>query len=222
MTKPLRSAIKIISEQIPKPKKVVEVGSRRAIGQEELANIRPLFKKSKFVGIDMEAGLGVDLVNLGEKLPIKDSSADVVLCLETFEHCEQPWKVVEELKRVVSKNGIVIVSVPFNFPIHLHPSDYFRFTPMGIKSFFKEFGSKLVVAISPPFDSEVTLNPRQIIFVGSKSRRPKLFKKIKKSLIQQVYRISVHKPYRHRFQDAFKMIKRAINELSFRQEIKFF
>lgn len=221
MTKPLRAVIEIISECLH-PNMVIEIGSRQAINQEEMADLRSLFPNSKYVGVDMIKGPGVDLIQIGESLPFGNNSQELVLCLETFEHCDTPWKVAEEIKRVVKKTGLVIVSSQQNFPIHLHPSDYFRFTPMGLKSFFSEFESQLVVAVSPPFDEEVKLNPQHVIFVGSKIKNSKLFNTIKRKLKENVGRISVHKPYRHRVQDALKFIKRGFVEIFFRQEIEFF
>ena len=187
-----------------------------------MADLRPLFRTSRFVGVDMAEGAGVDIVQAGENLPFGEKSQDLVLCLETFEHCNTPWKVAEEIKRVVKKQGLVIVSSQQNFPIHLHPSDYFRFTPMGIKSFFADFGSQLVITVSPPFDNEVKLNPQHVIFVGSKTKNIKLFNKIKSNLRKNIEKISVHKPYRHRLQDAFKFFRRGLSEIFFRQEIEFF
>lgn len=43
-------------------------------------------------------------------LPLKDESVPVVLCIEVLEHLEDPWAVVEELRRVCS--GLLILSVP--------------------------------------------------------------------------------------------------------------
>jgi len=37
----------------------------------------------------MRSGPGVDRVVNAEKLPFKDNSIDVVLCLETLEHAEK-------------------------------------------------------------------------------------------------------------------------------------
>lgn len=222
MTKPLRNLIEVIAESLPIPKKVVEIGSRQAYNQSEIADMRPFFLNSKYIGVDMEAGAGVDMVVKGEKLPFKNSSVDLVLCLETFEHCDKFWEVAREASRICSKNGVVVISSQQNFPIHMHPSDYFRFTPFGLKSLFPDFKSTFVVSISPPFDDEVKLNPQHVIFVGKKSQDQKLIAKIKKNIKKKVDYISVHKPYRHRLQGAIALLKRATHELNFRQDVEFF
>lgn len=45
-------------------------------------------------------------------IPVKDSSVDVVVSLETIEHLHEPELFVKEVKRVLKKEGIFIVSTP--------------------------------------------------------------------------------------------------------------
>ena len=221
MTKELRKAIEIILSQIQNPKKVLEVGSRSAINQEDICNLRPLLVQSQYLGVDMQKGPGVDLVADATQLPFPDQSFDLVMCFETLEHADNPWKIVAEIERVCKKNGIIILSSQQNFPLHMHPSDYFRYTPYGLSSLLKSKSSKLVLGISPPFDHEVELNPKHVMAVawnGTALNKAKL----KKVLKQNEVKISGHKPYRHRIQDAWKIFKRALAELYFRHEIRFF
>lgn len=221
MTKPLRKAIEVTVQNIS-PKNVLEIGARQEQNQQELANLRPLFSRADYLGTDMRSGPGVDLVADAEKLPFKGGSFDLVLCLETFEHAKRPWLVAEEIKRVTAEGGIVIVSSQQNFPLHKHPSDYFRYTPYGLSSLFENFKSRLVFAISPPYDDEVKLNPQHVILVATKNKNEKLMAKIKHALIKDKESISVHKPYRHRLLDMIKFFKRGLAEVRFRQEIEFF
>ena len=222
MTKPLRAAIEIIVGCIEKPKKILEVGSRQAINQNELADFRGMFPRGKYVGLDILSGPGVDVVASAEKIPFSDKTFDLVFCLETLEHAEKPWLICAEIERVLKPNGVAIVSSQQNFPIHMHPSDYFRYTPFGLKALFPKFAHKLVFAISPPFDDEVKLNPQHVILIGSKVNDEKLFLKTKKALRKNIKKISVHKPYSHRLEEIIRLLRRAVNEIFFRQEIEFF
>jgi ubiquinone/menaquinone biosynthesis C-methylase UbiE len=222
MTKPLRAAIELIIGCIDEPGKILEVGSRQAINQNDLADFRGMFNQNNFTGLDMQKGPGVDVVASAENIPFPDKSFDLIICLETLEHTEKPWVVCSEIERVIKPNGVAIVSSQQNFPIHMHPSDYFRYTPYGLKALFPKFSNKLIFAISPPFDDEVKLNPQHIVLVGSILNSNKLHLKIKKTLQRNINKISVHKPYSHRINEVGRLIKRAINELSFRQEIEFF
>ena len=222
MTKPLRETVRIILETIPKPIKVLEVGSRQAKNQRRMANLRGFLPGCKYIGIDMQKGSGVDMVVNAEKLPFKDGEFDLVISLETFEHAEKPWKLAAEIQRVLSKDGVAIVSSIQNFPLHLHPSDYFRYTPYGMKSLFGQLKNNFVVTVSPPFMDEVKLNPRTVCFVGTRKNFKFLLADIKRNLISQKGRISVHKPIRHRFEDAMKYALRGLMEFGYREEIEFF
>lgn len=221
MTKPLRKAIEIIARSLA-PKSVLEIGSRQERNQRELADLRELFPSSDYLGIDMRSGPGVDRVADAEKLPFKNSSFNLILCLETLEHAKRPWLVVKEIERVISDKGVVIISSQQNFPLHKHPSDYFRYTPFGLASFFDSFKSKLVFCISPPFDDEVRLNPQHVILVAAKGENKKLMAEIRQALIKNKSAISVHKPYRHRLFDLLKFFRRGLAEIRYRQEIEFF
>lgn len=222
MTKPLRAAVEIISSCLEKPSKILEIGSRQAVNQNEMADLRNLFVGSKFVGLDMQAGPGVDMIASAEKLPFPDKSFDLIFCLETLEHAEKPAVICAEIERVLRTNGVAVISSQQNFPIHLHPSDYFRYTPYGLKILFPKLASKLVFAISPPFDDEVKLNPQQVVLVAVNGKESSLLVKIRRSLRKNISSISAHKPYRHRLQEVLRLLKRALNEMSFRQEIEFF
>ena len=52
----------------------------------------------------------VDL-NLG-KLPFKESSFDVVICTEVLEHVLFASEMCEEIKRVLKKGGVAVISLP--------------------------------------------------------------------------------------------------------------
>ena len=221
MTKPLKATIQIIASCIKEGGKVLEVGSRCEAGQAKLADLRRVFNEANFTGVDMRKGPGVDKVMKGENLKFPSNSFDLVLCLELLEHADKPWLVTAELERVLKKNGLVIASSQQNFPIHAHPSDYFRFTPFGLSSLFNKLKSKLVVTISPPFDDEVKLNPKHVILIGSKSKNEKLINKIKKAIKENKQKINVHKPYRHRLRDGLKIIKRGLQEAVYQEEIVF-
>lgn len=207
---------------LPTPKKILEIGSWQERNQYEIADLRPLFPNSEFVGTDMRSGPGVDRVANANRLPFASGSFDLVFCLETFEHADKPWLVAKEIERVLKPKGIAIVSSQQNFPIHNYPSDYFRYTPYGLAVLFEKIKAPLLFSISPPFDDEVKTNPQAVILVGSKTPNNKLLQQIRRQLKKDLATISVHKPYRHRLRDGLKILNRAVNELMFRQDVHFF
>ncbi len=50
-------------------------------------------------------------VNPGE-MPFKNNFFDAVFCLEVLEHVDDPAQVIQEVKRVLKKDGYVVILVP--------------------------------------------------------------------------------------------------------------
>lgn len=123
---------------------VIEVGSLQVPGQEGFADLRPMFPGMKYTGIDMRTGTGVDLVaDITRGHPkIKGRT---VLCLDTLEHIDNLDAAIKNMKAMMEEGGILIISSVMDFPIHDHPSDYWRFTPEGFRYLLKDFEYCFVV-----------------------------------------------------------------------------
>lgn len=66
--------------------------------------------------------------DLEEPLPIADASYDHVLLINVLEHIFGYRALLEEAVRVLRPGGQIVIIVPFLFPIHPSPGDYWRFT----------------------------------------------------------------------------------------------
>jgi len=116
----------------------LEIGTQYGLTKE----IRALFPNSDYIGIDMEEGSGVDIVfDLTEDFAIVDrvlggKRFNTIFCLSVLEHCRNPFLMSENITNLLNQNGVVYVSVPFSWQFHAFPSDYWRFTPEGIKILF--------------------------------------------------------------------------------------
>ena len=119
----------------------LEVGSK---DYGSTAPLRTLFGDEEYLGVDMEAGDGVDQV-----LDLTGDFAEVdaalegrrfgsVFCLCVLEHCRQPFRMAENLTRLLRPDGLIYVSVPFAWEFHGYPSDYWRFTHEGVKQLFPD------------------------------------------------------------------------------------
>jgi hypothetical protein len=120
---------------------ILEVGSK---DYGNTPNFRLLFPDYDYLGVDMEKGTGVDTVldltsnfsAINKKL--KGKKFKTIICFSVLEHCKNPFKMCDNLSRLLDKGGIIFISVPFSWRIHAYPSDYWRFTPEGIRILFPE------------------------------------------------------------------------------------
>lgn len=88
------------------------------------------------IGVDMQAGAGVDVIgNMEEALPGLFTFAHVD-CVSVLEHSRRPWLLAENIERLLMPGGSLFVTVPFCWRIHSYPNDYWRMTPEGLMSLF--------------------------------------------------------------------------------------
>jgi SAM-dependent methyltransferase len=98
----------------------------------------------------MRYGPGVDSILDLHDLGLLGGSVGTALMLDTLEHVEFPRKAIENVKRILKPDGILIMSSVMNFPIHDFPYDYWRFTPEAFKSLLKVFKVSFVEAAGRP------------------------------------------------------------------------
>ncbi len=140
----LHGVARAVAETFDLAPPILEVGSYLVTGQDQLANLRPLFPGKRYVGLDMRPGPGVDCVADVETLPHSDASVGTVIALSAFEHVRHFWKGFEEVRRVLRPDGALLVACPFYFRIHNYPEDYWRFTPAALETLLDSYPSKIV------------------------------------------------------------------------------
>jgi len=64
---------------------------------------------------------------------------DYIILAEVLEHFHDPKQAVVTTINSLKPNGQVIATVPFLFPIHERPIDYYRYTKYGLALLFKQF-----------------------------------------------------------------------------------
>lgn len=79
-----------------------------------------------------------DVVADAHSLPFADESLDAVYSNAVLEHVQRPWRVAEEIHRVLRPGGKVFINVPFLNVVH-DTHDYFRFTDKGLDILFSRF-----------------------------------------------------------------------------------
>ena len=95
---------------------------------------------TKYVGVDLEAGKGVDLVgNLSTSLcGLQPGSFALVICCSVLEHVLRPWDLAKNITRLLGSGGILYVTVPWVWRFHGYPDDYWRFSWRGIETLFPD------------------------------------------------------------------------------------
>jgi SAM-dependent methyltransferase len=66
--------------------------------------------------------------------------ADVVFCEQVLEHVRDPCRAARTLHDLLRPGGRLIVSTPFMIRIHTEPTDYWRFTPDGLRVLLEQAG----------------------------------------------------------------------------------
>jgi len=77
-------------------------------------------------------------------LPYPDNYFDCVAYDQVLEHVKKPWVCVDEAHRVLKPGGIIIITSPFFYQEHPHPTDYWRFTTDGLAVLVENF-SKIIL-----------------------------------------------------------------------------
>lgn len=98
---------------------------------------------TRYVGLDIETPIykaEVDLRWDGRKIPLKDASVDSAMLTEVLEHCPEPWVVLKEARRVLKPGGVLFFTVPYIWPLHDAPWDFFRYTPFALEKLLAEAG----------------------------------------------------------------------------------
>lgn len=113
--------------------------------------------------LDVDASKNSDVVADAHNLPFKDGSFEVVVCSEMLEHADDPQKVIDEIGRVLKPGGLAVLTTRFAFPIHDAPSDYWRFTPYGLRKLFSEF-EVIEVATDGGPSHTIAIQLQRIIF----------------------------------------------------------
>lgn len=115
---------------------VLDLGGER--DAEYLACIKGAFTVT---AVNIDPAAKPDIIHDLEKpLPIPDATYDHVLLINVLEHIFDYRALLKEAIRVVRPGGSVVIVVPFLFPIHPSPHDFWRFTGEALRRVCEELG----------------------------------------------------------------------------------
>jgi len=95
--------------------------------------------RNDVINIDFYPFENVDIVADIVDLPLTDNSIDAVINEFVLEHVKEPEKIIKEIYRVLKPGGILYLAVPFVASFHSSPSDYYRWTKLGLREMLKNF-----------------------------------------------------------------------------------
>ena len=105
----------------------------------------------------------IDIVGDITNIAAKDESFDVVLCSEVLEHLPNPVEALKEFKRLLKKDGKLILTAPFCSLTHFAP---YHFSTGFNRYFYEHHLNDLAFRIE-----EVTINGNFFEYLGQEIRR---------------------------------------------------
>lgn len=95
---------------------------------------RDLFKHvERYIGLDVPPDGQVNVYGDGMALPFRRAVFDTVLCNEVLEHVPEPFMLLEEAARVLKPGGVLLLTTPQTWGLHLEPYDFYRYTKHGLR-----------------------------------------------------------------------------------------
>jgi SAM-dependent methyltransferase len=123
------------------PLKIADLGSW-SYGGPEASYRKLMHSKWEYVGLDIRGNRDDNVdVKMSDpyEIPFPDKYFHAMISGSTLEHVHNPWKLAQEMNRVMKNSGILIIQAPFVEALH-DKFDGYRFTPKGLRALFGEAG----------------------------------------------------------------------------------
>ncbi len=125
----------LIVKQAAQPRVLVLGGRILGQGMEPISG-NP---KIELVETDVCFGPRTALICDAHDVPFADASFDGVIIQAVLEHVCDPFRVVEEIHRVLKPGGLIYAETPFMQQVHARAWDFTRFTELGHRRLFRRF-----------------------------------------------------------------------------------
>ena len=99
----------------------------------------PTREDANVLNLNIDLFSNVEVVADAHNLPFKSSSIDSVMIAAVLEHVQDPNKVVEEVYRILKKDGYIYAETPFLQNFHGYPNHFQNFTLIGHDYLFRKF-----------------------------------------------------------------------------------
>lgn len=166
--------------QIPRGSIVLNVGSGGKIS--DLLHAYAIRNDFRVLSMDIDPARGPDLVGDISNAPCPCASVDVVVLSEVLEHVQVPQAAIQNIHRLLKPGGRLILTVPFLFPIHDQPHDYYRYTRFGLEYLLQAFQAVEVRERNSWAEAINVLAPRLFTQAGENAQRLALLLSIQAAL----------------------------------------
>jgi len=147
---------------------ILDVGGR---GLTKDRSYRSLFdgKYKDYYVADIVDGMGVTHIMPGPyTLPYDDNTFDLIVSGQMLEHCDNPFKSVAEMKRVLKPDAFIVLIAPSSGPYH-DAQDCWRFMKDSWRAIAKDIGLTLIDQwITTNAPDERSRKWQDNVFVGKK------------------------------------------------------
>ena len=100
---------------------------------------------ARYVGLDYPATTHLyntrpSIYGDAQNLPFSAAAFDHIVLLDVLEHLPRPEECLAEAARVLRPGGQVLIHIPFAYPLHDRPFDFWRVTEHGLHALAKRAG----------------------------------------------------------------------------------
>ncbi len=82
--------------------------------------------------------------DLSKSLPFKNGEYDTVILSDVLEHIPEPRLLLNEISRVLSSEGVLLLNVPFFYWLHEEPHDFHRYTEFALRNMAQSSGLDVI------------------------------------------------------------------------------
>ncbi|WP_371932925.1 class I SAM-dependent methyltransferase [Bradyrhizobium sp. CCGUVB23] len=82
--------------------------------------------------------------DLTKPIDFPDQSFDTIILSDVLEHIPTPLNLCREISRLLAPGGKLIMNVPFYYPLHEIPHDFYRYTEFALRYFMADSGMQIL------------------------------------------------------------------------------
>jgi SAM-dependent methyltransferase len=101
----------------------------------------------EYVNVDLNASGPGAIRADAHDLPFPEEYFELVVSSDSLEHFKDPLQAVREVHRVLTKDGRLVVWVPFMTPFH--GDDFYRYSPLGLEYLMERADLELLSLETP-------------------------------------------------------------------------